>query len=189
MPVLHELRDAAHWFASGTERAEVRAECAAVARRICELQLRTIGLLPADDEVGVPALALHLARALAALGGGPVAAIDARGTWAAARAGSAGDGVLTSWILDDVAVLSPPAGAPGEALSRLRRVLDDAVAFRQIVVDLTGFDRIGEHVAAAAILDGVAVVVRSGTTRLRALSRAARDLQGARPLGVLLTGL
>jgi hypothetical protein len=72
---------------------------------------------------------------------------------------------------------------------QLARVLiDGADLFAHILVDLTGFELLGEHASAAACMDGVAVVARAHHTREQALVDLAQLLPQDRFLGVLLVG-
>lgn len=194
MPSPHdELRAAGIELAADRDRPAL-PECTRLARRMRERRVRAIGLAPAADDVAVPAVAIELGRALAATGATLVGVFDAQGSWPAARAlveADHGEGPLaTSWLLDNLALLTPRALRPGAALDRLRDVVADQVsAPDHLVVDLTGFDHLGEHLAAFQLLDGVAVVARSGRTTTRQIERWLRDLPGGRGLGVLLTGL
>ena len=173
---------------------EVRAESARLLRRLRERLVQSIGLLPADDDVAVPSVALELGRALADKSAGAVAVVDARGTWpcAAALIESAkldGTPRATQWLDEGLAVLIPRSRKPGIMLAHLHDVVSDlGGAFHHLVVDLTGFDRLGEQQAAFELLDGVAIVARSGRTTARQIRRALADLPEGRNLGVLLTG-
>jgi hypothetical protein len=87
-----------------------------------------------------------------------------------------------------VALLSLGRFGPGTALDHLEELVSDRTAPGRLVVDLTGFDRLGEHLGACELLDGLALVARSGDTLTHDLSRAAHDLPEDRFLGVLLVG-
>jgi hypothetical protein len=75
----------------------------------------------------------------------------------------------------------------GPRLHALEAVLcEEATACRRLVVDLTGFDRNGEHLEAIALLDGTAIVALAGRTTTPELERRAREVPAERSLGVLL---
>jgi hypothetical protein len=74
-------------------------------------------------------------------------------------------------------------------VERLRSVLRETASFGELIVDLTGFDHRGEHLAAFELLDAVALVARCGRTTARRIERWLRDLPDGRDLGVLLTGV
>ncbi|HEY4057199.1 MAG TPA: hypothetical protein VGM39_11355, partial [Kofleriaceae bacterium] len=52
-----------------------RAECVRIARHIRDSGARVIGFVPSDDQVGVPALLVHLGLALCDLTGGTAAVV------------------------------------------------------------------------------------------------------------------
>jgi hypothetical protein len=175
-------------------RPELRAESARLVRRMRERLVHSIGLFPADDAVAVPAVALELGRALADLSEGAIAVVDAHGSWPCARslvAGAAPDGTLlvTSRLDDNLALLTPRMFDVGAMLQLRSVVVELAATFTHLVVDLTGFDHMGEHPAAFDLLDGVVVVARGGQTKARQVRRWLREVPDGRSLGVLLTGL
>ena len=55
-------------------------------------------------------------------------------------------------------------------------------------VDLTGFDRLGEHASAAACMDGVVLVGLAHRTREKDVLRFVNEMPESRFLGVLLVG-
>jgi hypothetical protein len=72
---------------------------------------------------------------------------------------------------------------------QLERVLHDgAELFAHVLVDLTGFELLGEHASAAACMDAVALVARAHHTREHSLIDLAQLLPQDRFLGVLLVG-
>ena len=179
----------------GDERSALRLECARLARLVRERLVRSVGLAPVGDDVAVPALAIALGHALADASARQVGVVDASGTWACARAlaaRTAPDGTLmaTNWVLDNLALLTPRSLDAGAMLDQLRATLvDKSSAFTHLVVDLTGLEHAGEHIAAFEVLDAVILVARSGRTTTRQIQRAIRDLPKERGLGVLLTGI
>jgi hypothetical protein len=180
---------------TGWASASKGTEMVRIARLLREREVRTVGLLPAADDVAVPALALALGKALADTGDGPVAVLDAAGTWVCAdalraRAAPSGAPVTTSWLGDALAILTPSSVDPGEVLRRLRDAASgEEGGYRHLVVDLTGVDHLGAQVEAFDVLDATTLVARRGRTTARALRRALADVPPPRSLGVLLTGL
>jgi len=86
--------------------------------------------------------------------------------------------------------LTPRSFDPGGMLPKLTAaVRHEATIFSHLVVDLTGFDHMGEHLSVMETLDGVVVLARSGRTRSRQLEHWMRDIPAERNLGVLLTGV
>ena len=57
-----------------------------------------------------------------------------------------------------------------------------------MLVDLTGFELLGEHASAAACMDAVALVSRAHRTREQELIELAQLMPAGRFLGVLLVG-
>jgi hypothetical protein len=188
------FRAAGIWLMADDEWPAVSAGCAGLARRLRERRARTIGLEPADDDVAVPAVALHLGSALAGGTAGVVAIVDTFGSWTAptgAGAVAAEDpsGLVTAWLREDLAVLTPRAVGPGAALQGLRSVIEgESAEYDHLIFDLTGFDHVGEQLAAYDLLEAVVLVARSGRTTVRGIQRRLREVPGARFLGVLLTG-
>lgn len=174
---------------------ELAAACAPIARAIRGASLRVVGFIPSDDQVAVPPLLVQLGIALTELTGHTVAVVDANvrypglPRWAADP--TPGDSVFsTRWLGDSLAVLSPPrVELAGEVLPQLARVLlEGAPLFAHVLVDLTGFELLGEHASAAARMDAVALVGRAHRTREDELVKLADLLPRDRFLGVLLAG-
>jgi hypothetical protein len=96
----------------------------------------------------------------------------------------------TRWLRGSLALLSPPrVERAGEVVPQLERVLHDgAELFAHVLVDLTGFELLGEHASAAACMDAVALVARAHHTREHSLIDLAQLLPQDRFLGVLLVG-
>jgi hypothetical protein len=172
----------------------VAAECARMARRMSERLVHVVGLLPAGDDVAVPGVAIQLGRALADKRTTPVAVVDAHASWPCARmlatAGPEGSPVALSWLVENLALLTPRSFHAGAMLGQLTAVIrDTGAAFGHLVVDLTGFNHLGEQLAAFDLVEGVALVARGGRTPLREIQRRFREIPDGRRLGVLLTGL
>lgn len=171
----------------------VDAECTRIARRLLAGGHRVVGLIPADDRSAVPPVTTRLAAAMINLSGTPVAVIDANThhPGAAASAPEPDDPRYSVRWLEPSLALVTPAGrqAPGAAVPELARVLlDEQDDFGVLLVDLTGFDRLGEHGTAAACCDAVVVVARAHHTREGDLRAMAAALPGRQLLGVLLVG-
>jgi len=60
--------------------------------------------------------------------------------------------------------------------------------FAHVLVDLTGFGKLGEHLEAIEMVDGLALVGRAGSTRESTLLAFLRELPRDKNLGVLLLG-
>ncbi|MEJ7598654.1 MAG: hypothetical protein WKG01_12160 [Kofleriaceae bacterium] len=185
-------------IAIGDDRAgELKAACARIARRIHDDRIRVVGFIPADDRVAVPPLIIQLGLALCELTGATVAVVDANVRYpglaglARGKATDNEDSVFsTRWLRGSLALLSPPrVERAGEVVPQLARVLlDGQELFAHILVDLTGFELLGEHGSAAACMDAVALVSRAHQTREHELLELARLMPQGRFLGVLLVG-
>jgi hypothetical protein len=189
---------------------DVHSEAVRIARRLNAARQKVIGFIPATSKVAVPPIALQLGSALVELTGATVAFVDANVRYPAlsamaaegeedpieerAAAAAQADGrprvFRTRWLRGSLAVLTPPAAElAGEAVPALARLLLDGVdLFEYVLVDLTGFDILGEHASAAACMDAVVLVGRAHRTRERDLLRFLREMPSSRFLGVLLVG-
>ncbi|MBA3540464.1 MAG: hypothetical protein H0T79_12715 [Deltaproteobacteria bacterium] len=181
----------------GDALGDVRAACARIARRIHADKIRVVGFVPSDDKVAVPPLTIQLGLALCDLTGATVAVVDANVRYpglAALNRGQATDHddsvFSTRWLRGSLALLSPPrVERAGEVVPQLARVLlDGADLFAHVLVDLTGFELLGEHASAAACMDAVALVGRAHKTREQELVQLAQLMPAGRFLGVLLVG-
>jgi hypothetical protein len=190
----HDPRGAGGAFRLREEASrEVRAECTRIARRLLAGGHRVVGLVPADDRTAVPPVTTRLAAAMIELSGTPVAVVDANThhPGAVASAPEPDDPRYSVRWLDQALALVTPAArrAPGAAVPELARVLlDEQDDFGALLVDLTGFDRLGEHGSAAACCDAVVLVARAHRTRERDLRATAAALPRRQLLGVLLVG-
>ncbi|HUS62646.1 MAG TPA: hypothetical protein VMY34_10650 [Acidimicrobiales bacterium] len=182
----------------GSERGgELEAACARVARRIHADKLRVVGFVPTSDTVAVPPVIIQLGLALCDLTGATIAVVDANVRYPGLSEISRGkrtdhdDSVFaTRWLRGSLALLSPPrVERAGEVVPQLARaLLDGADLFAHVLVDLTGFELIGEHGSAAACMDAVALVGRAHHTRERELLDLAQLMPAGRFLGILLVG-
>jgi hypothetical protein len=179
------------------DRGELRAACARVARRLHAERIRVVGFVPAGDQVAVPPVLIQLGIALNELTGATIAVVDANVRYPGLGALNAGkqtdsdESVFsTRWLRGSLALLSPPhVERAGEVVPQLARVLlDGSDLFAHVLVDLTGFELLGEHASAAACMDAVALVGRAHQTRERELAELAQLMPRGRFLGVLLVG-
>ncbi|MGN6105925.1 MAG: hypothetical protein ACTHU0_12535 [Kofleriaceae bacterium] len=185
-------------IAIGDDRSgELRAACARIARRIHTERLRVVGFVPCDDKVAVPPLIIQLGLALCELTGATIGVVDANVRYPGlselgrGQATDHGDSVFaTRWLRGSLALLSPPrVERAGEVVPQLARVLlEGADLFAHVLVDLTGFELLGEHGSAAACMDAVALVGRAHHTQERELVELAQLMPRGRFLGVVLVG-
>jgi hypothetical protein len=179
------------------QRGELKAACARIARRIREDRLKIVGFVPSDDQVAVPPLIIQLGLALCEVSGATVAVVDANLRYPGLPTLNQGKAVdhegsafSTRWLRGSLALLSPPrAERAGEVVPQLARVLlEGNDLFAHVLVDLTGFELLGEHATAAACMDAVALVGRAHHTREHELRGLADLMPAGRFLGVLLVG-
>lgn len=195
----HLLRLGIH-VVMGEEFPEVRAEFVRIARRVRHSAHKVVGLLPASSDIGVPAVGVQLGLALAEVSGATVAFVDANLRWPAIsqlaaddeteRASDDESAFVTRWLRGSLALLTPPrAQAAGAGVPQLARVIQQgAELFAHVLVDLTGFRKLGEHLAAIEMCDGVMVVGHAGRTREGELLRLQHELPPRQHMGVLLVG-
>jgi hypothetical protein len=181
----------------GRQHGELDAACARIARRLRDDRLKVVGFVPSDDRVAVPPLLIQLGLALCDLTGHTVAVVDANvrypglPTLGRGQATDHEESVFsTRWLRGSLALLSPPrAERAGDVVPQLARVLlEGADLFAHVLVDLTGFELLGEHGSAAACMDAVALVGRAHQTREQELVQLAELMPRGRFLGVLLVG-
>lgn len=179
------------------ERGELAAACAPIVRRIRTDGVRVIGFVPSDAEVAVPPLLIQLGLALCEATGGSVAVVDANVRYPGLPTLNRGQATdhdasvfSTRWLRGSLALLSPPGTErAGDVVPQLARVLrEGAELFGHVLVDLTGFELLGEHASAAACMDAVALVGRAHTTKEQDLLDLAALMPTRRFLGVLLVG-
>lgn len=176
---------------------EVRLECMRIAQRLVESGHQVIGLIPTSPQVAIPPLGVQLGMALTELTGSTVAFVDANVRYpglAGLTRGEATDSdrsvFTTRWLRGSLALLTPPENErPGAAVPQLARfLLDDIDIFSHVLVDLTGFEVLGEHASAAACMDAVMLVGQAHKTRERTLLGFKSEMPKGRFLGVLLVG-
>lgn len=176
---------------------ELRAACTRVARRIHNEGVRVVGFVPAEDTVAVPPVLIQLGIALTELTGATIAVVDANvrypglGMLNRGQETDSDQSVFsTRWLYGSLALLSAPqVESAGQVVPQLARVLiDGSDLFEHVLVDLTGFELLGEHASAAACMDAVALVGQTHRTRENELLELARLMPHGRFLGVLLVG-
>jgi hypothetical protein len=176
---------------------ELRAACTRVARRIHNEGVRVVGFVPTEDTVAVPPVLIQLGIALTELTGATIAVVDANvrypglGMLNRGQETDSDESVFsTRWLYGSLALLSAPqVESAGQVVPQLARVLiDGADLFEHVLVDLTGFELLGEHASAAACMDAVALVGRAHHTRENELLELARLMPHGRFFGVLLVG-
>lgn len=181
----------------GAGMGELRASCARIAQRIHSEHVRVVGFVPSDPEVAVPPLLVHLGLSLCELTGATIAVVDANVRYPGLAEVAKGqrtdhdDSVFTTrWLRGSLALLSPPrVERAGEVVPQLARLLlEGSDLFAHVLVDLTGFELLGEHASAAACMDAVALVGRAHRTREGELAALAELMPRGRFLGVLLVG-
>ena len=179
------------------EDFKVHAECIRVARRLRNSRRRIVGMVPAAAHVAVAPLAIQLGMALAELTGATIGIVDANVRWPAFSALAAEEQrgpedliFATRWLRGSLALLTPPRAAdPGAGVPQLDRVIRyGSDLFAHVLIDLTGFDLLGDHLAAFDHCDALIGVGRAGKTREDDLLRLQRDLPVLKYLGVLLVG-
>ena len=179
----------------------VRVECTRAAQRIRRNQCTTVGLIPASAQIGVVGAGINLAVAMAELTGSTVAYVDANLRWPALPAlvgespddeddPTLGSAFSTRWLRGDVALLVPRSRAVhASGLAALAKVLVAAKeVFACCLVDLTGWTRLGEHLTAFTLLDGLVVVAHKGLSTEDELLQLCQELPEGRNLGVMLLG-
>lgn len=175
----------------------LHAECVRAARRLKEAGGRAIGLLPASSEVAVLPVGIQLASALTELTGGAVAYVDANARWPALSREewrSLPEELVAGFAVRRVGplirLLTPHAeGGAGAGVVLLDALLgEDGDHYARLLVDLTGFRELGDHLAAIRSLDGVVIVARAGHTREADLLKLNHALAPEKNLGVLLVG-
>ncbi|MGE0320666.1 MAG: hypothetical protein AB7K71_08700 [Polyangiaceae bacterium] len=178
------------------ETPEAYAEFFRAARKLRSLRLKAIALIPADDRVAIPPVAIQLALALSHAADQTVNVLDANTRHPALsqlasklEERTQRRGFITTWIAERVTVTTPPGRLAGLNLVELEETLDrDRQRYGFVLIDFTGFEKLGEHVRAFQIVDGVLIVARTGRTKERDLLARHADVPEEKSLGVLLIG-
>lgn len=198
------------------ERSSLGEASRQIAQSLRQVPGKVIGFCPTDDQIAVLPAATQIGTALADLLAAPVALLDVNARWSATPQGQ-GDRnkpqeeatsqeghFLTRWLAGDrLALLSlPPYTSIGRGIVEMGRLVQSGRSiFEKVLLDFTGLDRLGEHLAAAAHCDGLLLVGKVGvTTDLDLMKQVANFTQGGpiqkgRPsqqntpiLGVILLG-
>ncbi len=165
------------------------------ARRLRESRRKVVGLLPVNDCVALPPIAIQFASVLIDACQGAVVVIDANTRWPAlgmlaphAEPGVKSGVFCTAWLADFLVVMTPTAPtAPRLDLSGLEDAIrNDCEGYAHVLVDLTGFEILGEHWDAFRFLDGVLLVAVAGRTSEPELLSHQRDVPERLNLGVML---
>jgi hypothetical protein len=176
----------------------LRTDCIPVARRLVKASKKVIGLLPASGRVGVTNVGVQLGLAMIEVSAATAAYVDANVRWPAISQIAIGNRpdddeslFATRWLSEAFALLTPPRkGDAGAGLPQLARVIQTGgELFSHILVDLTGFKKLGEHLAAIEMMDAVIVIARAGLTREDELLRLSHELPPHLAFGVLLAGV
>ena len=179
------------------DAATLRLDAIPVARRIAHARKKIVGLFPVSPDIGVTAMGVQLGLALAEVANATVAYVDANVRWPAISPAAIGTRptddesmFATRWLHGSVALLVPTrVGQAGAGVPQLARVIQHgAELFAHVLVDLTGFKKLGEHLAAVEMMDGVVLVARAGRTREDELLHVHFDLPPHLNCGVLLLG-
>jgi hypothetical protein len=176
----------------------VRAECTRIARNLLVGRVRVVGLVPVNGTTAVPPVAVQLGLAVCELSGGTCAVVDANVHWPALStaildlASRGGDDTVfaTRWLRGQLALLTPHhAQAAGAGLVELGRLIHGSRdLFPVILADLTGFDLLGEHLAAMDLVEGVVMVAPAGKVTEVELLKRQGEVPEHKRLGVLLVG-
>ncbi|HWE31006.1 MAG TPA: hypothetical protein VHB97_23525 [Polyangia bacterium] len=179
-----------------SETAALRVDCIPLARRIKTSGRRIVALLPASPDIGVMAVGMQLGLALVESSNTTAAYVDANVRWpgiSEIAVGSRPDDdeslFATRWLRGQLAVLTPQRAAEaGAGVPQLARVIQHSTEiFSHVVVDLTGFKTLGEHLAAFEMVDGVIIVARAGRTTDDELLRLNHEVPRVLNMGVLLS--
>ncbi len=172
-------------------------ECARIARRLRAPGYAPIGLAPAGPDVAVPPVGIQIASVFVDLTGASAAYVDAFGR-IPTRAWSTPDGSrgpcntlpTSRWLRDGLAIVTPAAAwSPRHrALAGKRAVREVERGFRHIVVDLSGFDELGERDEIVDSLRSVVIVAAARRTTEDALLAAVEGVPPAKRAGAVLVG-
>lgn len=177
---------------------KLHAQAMHIARKIVQYERQVIGLWPVDDSIGIPSLALQIALALADYSSTTVSFIDANVRWPAGRAMleekeaslSENSSYFTFWLRGMVAFLLPKViGGAGEGYAILKRTIAESRdLFGYILVDMTGFDYVGDHLSVMELLDGVTLVAAKAKTIEDDILELQQDIDPELMIGTILVG-
>jgi hypothetical protein len=151
-------------------------------------------MTPVDENAAVPPIAVQLGVALMELGGSTVAYLDANTRYPALTPTGSGDdpdgtgAFSTHWLFESLALLTPKKHARAvDAVAQLEQALSEgAQLFEYVLVDLTGFEQLGELEEALDLVEHLILVVSAGRSRERDLIDFQLRLADQPILGTLL---
>lgn len=182
-----------------TQNSVAYQACLRVADELRNRRVKTFGLIPADSAVAVPPLLAQLGFALYELTQKRIACVDANLTHPAWRAllqqcptnplsSSALSSMFAEVSLETITLLIPTEQTSSVPLATLGQHLAPyRDRFDYCLLDLTGFEAQGEHLAAQKIVDELILVVSSRSTRESDLFRAHEIFGEHTPLRAILT--
>jgi hypothetical protein len=165
-----------------------------MARQLAMTERKVIGLLPATPQVGVAGLGVQLALAMVQLNLAPIAWVDAHPKLPAYTGLVAEDlrnseGFVSLMAADGLVISTraTPVRRNGSGNETLQQVLlSHRQRFKHVLLDLTGFRELGEHLWAFDLVDGVLLVAQVGKTAEWSVEQCHREIPPAASLGVLL---
>lgn len=179
----------------GEDNPSTHAQLIHIARKLVKSELQVIGFWPTGPDVAVPPVAIQLGTAILDLTNSTVAYIDANVRFpamalASSRAQDDDSYFTTRWLQDSLALVVPKeVGAAGAGVPLLKAmVMGNRDSFAIMLVDLTGFDYIGDHLNAIELVDGVVMLAAVGKTREGHLMRLQQQIPEDKNLGVVLVG-
>lgn len=182
---------------------EIDVDCARVARQLKHSARRTVGLLPASPKVDVRPFVYQLSLALSQLQRSLVVVVDPIRHWPLSL--EERDPVAEAAVSEDeplffsarfleraIALVAPhevaPPGAKVEMLKIILQRLERAPTPISIqLIDMSGFARLGEFLAAVELLDGVITVAQSRVSKEDELLFLASEIDPEVDLGVIVT--
>ncbi|MCL2822438.1 MAG: hypothetical protein FWD57_00430 [Polyangiaceae bacterium] len=175
---------------------ELFADLYRVARRVREAGRTVVGLMPTGSDVAVIPLAVELGFALADACEGVVAVVDANPRWPALQGIDTGksdrskkSGFVTHWLESFLAVITPTNTSQAMRLDGLDYLLThETRGFSHMLVDLTGFEKSGEHWGLFDMIDGVLLIGHPGLTTERKILSLHDEIAASKMLGVILVG-
>lgn len=162
-------------------------ELVRVARRLRLTDRQRVGLIPAGNNLVVEPVIRSMAAILADRSDGVIAVVDAGNPWAVPIEG-AERLVYVRALSGGVLLLTPAKTLDGRVnpVAIEAAILEAETWAELVLVDLTGLEREGEHLATISLLDGVICVARAHETVEAELLRSRAVADEDRLLGVLL---
>lgn len=176
---------------------EIYSEIVRVARKLHMSGRKIVGFWPASPTVAIPPLLSLVGQALAEITSLPIAMIDANIRWPGVvsaegeAAKDANESLFTKLTIGENIVLFMPAriGPEGAGVPQLRLLIQRIRSrYHYVLVDLTGFDKIGEHLNAIEITEGIYIVGRARESMEYDYLRIHYQIPQEQNLGVILQG-